>query len=392
MSAASKIKRSELLIGTSDGVFLARYSEKGLSGLNFPSTRRGKAALLNGVVTPQILRWHRSTVAALKRALAGRAPGVLPPVDISAGTAFQQRVWRALRKIGCGQTRSYREVAQLIGKPKAVRAVGGACGANPIPVLVPCHRVLAANRKLGGFSGGLNWKRALLAREGVVADSDGCSMKDTTLLTQIARKTSSGEAMADRVSQQPELLPEILKGLDSAEPAVKYGCSKVVRLVSERNPEVVYPMLDLFVGLLDCDNNFLKWGAILVIGNLAAVDSGKRIDRILDRYLQPIRGDVMITAANVIGSAAKIALARPELADKIARQILKVEKAEYQTAECRNVAMGHAIKSLDQFFDDVRRQQPVLKFVRRQLRNRRPAVRKKAADFLKRHADGHSAR
>jgi O-6-methylguanine DNA methyltransferase len=53
----------------------------------------------------------------------------------------------------------------VIGKPKAVRAVGGACGANPIPVLVPCHRVLAANGKLGGFSGGLDWKRALLARE-----------------------------------------------------------------------------------------------------------------------------------------------------------------------------------------------------------------------------------
>jgi O-6-methylguanine DNA methyltransferase len=95
----------------------------------------------------------------------------LPPLDVSVGTAFQQRVWSALRKIGCGQTQSYGEIAQAIGKPKAVRAVGGACGANPIPVLVPCHRVLAANRKLGGFSGGLNWKRTLLAREGVVLAS-----------------------------------------------------------------------------------------------------------------------------------------------------------------------------------------------------------------------------
>ena len=66
-----------------------------------------------------------------------------------------------------GKTKSYGEVARAIGKPKAVRAVGGACGANPIPVLIPCHRVLAANRKLGGFSGGLNWKRKLLAQERV---------------------------------------------------------------------------------------------------------------------------------------------------------------------------------------------------------------------------------
>jgi len=72
-----------------------------------------------------------------------------------------------MRKIPFGRTKSYGEVAQAIGKPKAVRAVGGACGANPIPVLVPCHRVLAAHGKIGGFGGGLEWKRKLLTREGV---------------------------------------------------------------------------------------------------------------------------------------------------------------------------------------------------------------------------------
>jgi O-6-methylguanine DNA methyltransferase len=87
-------------------------------------------------------------------------------LDLSAGTPFQQSVWRALEKIPFGQTRSYGEIASAIGNAKGVRAVGGACGANPIPVLVPCHRVLAANGKLGGFAGGLAWKRTLLEREG----------------------------------------------------------------------------------------------------------------------------------------------------------------------------------------------------------------------------------
>lgn len=71
-------------------------------------------------------------------------------------------------KIKLGRTQSYGEIAKAIGKPKAVRAVGGACGANPIPLLVPCHRVLAANKKIGGFSSGLDWKRKLLAREGII--------------------------------------------------------------------------------------------------------------------------------------------------------------------------------------------------------------------------------
>ena len=72
-----------------------------------------------------------------------------------------------MTKIPLGQTSSYGVLALAIGKPKAVRAVGGACGANPIPVLVPCHRVLAANNKIGGFSGGLDRKFELLKREGV---------------------------------------------------------------------------------------------------------------------------------------------------------------------------------------------------------------------------------
>jgi O-6-methylguanine DNA methyltransferase len=88
-------------------------------------------------------------------------------LDLSSGTKFQQHVWNALRRIATGRTKSYAQVAALIDRPKAVRAVGGACGANPVPVLIPCHRVLAANQGLGGFSGGLDWKRKLLAREGV---------------------------------------------------------------------------------------------------------------------------------------------------------------------------------------------------------------------------------
>jgi O-6-methylguanine DNA methyltransferase len=77
-------------------------------------------------------------------------------------------VWAALQKIEPGDTWSYAEVASAIGSPKATRAVGRACGANPIPLLIPCHRVLASGGKLGGFSGGLDWKQLLLAAEGIV--------------------------------------------------------------------------------------------------------------------------------------------------------------------------------------------------------------------------------
>jgi O-6-methylguanine DNA methyltransferase len=172
----------ELPVSTPDGQFTARYTENGLAELNFPKNGRTKLPLglaaqqrsptkiknpKSTIRNPQLKNWHRATESALKSILAGLKPRQFPPLDVSAGTEFQQAVWRELRKISPGKTKSYGEIAERMGRHKAVRAVGGACGANPIPVLIPCHRVLAANKKLGGFSGGLHWKRRLLAREGI---------------------------------------------------------------------------------------------------------------------------------------------------------------------------------------------------------------------------------
>ncbi len=155
-----------LPIRTSEGEFTAWYSASGLAGLTFPEQPR-KVAAAEGEVPPRARIWHCATRKALCMVLAGKPAGNLPPLDLSEGTEFQQSVWRVLEQIAPGKTMSYAEVAAAIGKPGAVRAVGQACGANPVPVLVPCHRVLAASSKIGGFAGGADWKRRLLANEGV---------------------------------------------------------------------------------------------------------------------------------------------------------------------------------------------------------------------------------
>lgn len=165
---SSATTQHSLAISTAEGEFLARYSAKGLCGLEFPSSARStRASVVGSEPSRQVKSWHALTAQALDRALHGSPPGSLPPLDFSVGTGFQRSVWRAMRRIAPGQTRSYGQMARAIGRPKAVRAVGGACGANPIPVFIPCHRVLAARQRLGGFSSDINWKRKLLAREGV---------------------------------------------------------------------------------------------------------------------------------------------------------------------------------------------------------------------------------
>ena len=87
------------------------------------------------------------------------------PLDLSAGTAFQQAVWQALLALPCGHTTTYAALSQSLGRPSAVRAVAAAVGRNPISVVVPCHRVLGSGGSLTGYAGGLPRKAALLALE-----------------------------------------------------------------------------------------------------------------------------------------------------------------------------------------------------------------------------------
>jgi len=105
-------------------------------------------------------RWARAVLAHL----TGRRPRVALPLDVR-GTAFQRRVWRALRRIGYGQTRTYGQIAQALGDPGAARAVARACATNPVALVIPCHRVVRGDGGLGGYRWGVRRKRWLLARE-----------------------------------------------------------------------------------------------------------------------------------------------------------------------------------------------------------------------------------
>lgn len=210
-------------------------------------------------------------------------------------------------------------------------------------------------------------------------------MKKPTIIHEIAAKGSDKEKIAGQVIQAPEWLEEIFEGLHSGKARIQYGCEKTLRIISGKRPEVLYPQFDLFAQMLEGKNSFLKWGSILTISNLACVDTENKFEKIFDKYFSPVLGPDLVTAANVITGAPKIALAKPRLTGEITKEILKVEKAKYKTAECRNVAIGRAIDSLDQFFHQIKERGPVIKFIKRQLKNSRKTVKKKAERFLKKY-------
>ncbi|MEM7043658.1 MAG: methylated-DNA--[protein]-cysteine S-methyltransferase [Pseudomonadota bacterium] len=151
------------------GALLVAGDDIGLHCISFP---RGSRAVGPGDV------WRRDD-AFFKEAfaqLSGYFRGELTAFDLPlhfTGTAFQKTVWQALIDIPYGETTSYGAIARAIGRPTASRAVGAANGANPLPIIAPCHRVIGADRSLTGFGGGLEIKRFLLDHERRVAGSDG---------------------------------------------------------------------------------------------------------------------------------------------------------------------------------------------------------------------------
>jgi len=148
---------------------------KGINAVVLPKTSRqavlselqaATAELLEGRTSPRL----QEAQVQLIDYLAGARRSFNLPLDLSQGTSFQQKVWKTLRGISYGDLRSYQWVAARVGGRQYARAVGNAVGANPVPIVIPCHRIVAQDASLGGFSGGLPTKRKLLTLEGTLGE------------------------------------------------------------------------------------------------------------------------------------------------------------------------------------------------------------------------------
>ena len=143
-------------------------SAKGLLGITLPQRSAQEARPLLGDSVNRAtcsLRLFDNLMERLRAYFSGHRTTFTDKLDLSPATHFQREVWEITRRIPYGETRSYAWVAEQIKKPRAARAVGQALSKNPLPVIVPCHRVVTSDGKLGGFSGGVEMKRYLLSLE-----------------------------------------------------------------------------------------------------------------------------------------------------------------------------------------------------------------------------------
>ena len=152
---------SLFLAGTDKGICACRFMNgKDEAGPIAAVMKKNSEALIKEDRVPLT-----PAVELLRRYFSGELERFLYPLDLR-GSTFQIRTWSALREIPLGEVATYGEIADRIGSPRAARAVGQACGSNQVVLFVPCHRVVAAHGKLGGFGGGLKLKKALLRHEG----------------------------------------------------------------------------------------------------------------------------------------------------------------------------------------------------------------------------------
>ena len=141
------------------GTLTLEASERGLSSIRFPNQPKSIAGRLT---SNNVIKLAKQELTAY---FAGQLKEFSLPLDWH-GTAFQESVWRALTAIPFGEAGSYADIARAIGRPQSARPTGGAVGRNPLPIIVPCHRVIGSDHTLTGFTGGLDIKVALLELEG----------------------------------------------------------------------------------------------------------------------------------------------------------------------------------------------------------------------------------
>ncbi len=211
-------------------------------------------------------------------------------------------------------------------------------------------------------------------------------------LIERIRSKEDIDVLVDEVIKQPKIIDELIHIMQTDKSAFKFNCEKVVRFTSGKKPELIYPHFDTLAKMLDSENSFLKWGSIMTVANMTAVDSDNKFLDVFDKYYGLLNSEKMVAANNVIGSSKVIAKNKPELVDRIVDEILKVDDATYLhkgkiSEMCKNIALGEAISFFIEVYEAASKKDEIRNFVNKQENNERPKVVKNVKKFRKKFGE-----
>lgn len=209
---------------------------------------------------------------------------------------------------------------------------------------------------------------------------------ESQILQKLGDKSITKNQLLEQVRRNYDLIPELLNGISSSKPTIRYGCSKILMNLSEEKPEKLYPHMDFFINLLDSKYRILTWNAIIIIANLTKIDKENKFESIFNKYYSFLENDYMVTVANVVGNSGKIALAKPHLTQKITEKLLTVEnisKTPHLSEECKRVITEHTIITFNMFFPQIQQKEKVISFVKQHIHSSRRTLRCESDKFLK---------
>jgi len=199
----------------------------------------------------------------------------------------------------------------------------------------------------------------------------------------ISKNAKAIDELMKQISADSTFIQSLIMALDEKSTA-RFGAAKKLQLISQVKPSLLYPYFEVFTKLLDNTSSVLLWNGIIILSYLVSVDTEKRFDSIFDNYYRHLWDGKLVTAANILGNSGHMARCRPDLADRITAELLKVDDIPLPTTECREVARGHTLHSLAEYLDIVKTNQAVRDFIVRCIRSHRPVVRQRAEELLNR--------
>jgi ABC-type phosphate/phosphonate transport system substrate-binding protein len=199
-------------------------------------------------------------------------------------------------------------------------------------------------------------------------------------MLDLEKRTPEQQKVAENAIKDGNLLSELLSGLLSKKSATRYKNFKVVYLISEEHPEVMYPKWDFFEDMLKSKDNGLKFQAIHVLANLSKVDTASRFEKVFDQFYDIVNGDALIPASHVAYVSHKIVKAKPELANKITERLLNLGKATYKHKE---LVQANALRSFSEYFDRITDKDKIVCLAKELQKNKSSRAKKEATEFLK---------
>jgi hypothetical protein len=191
------------------------------------------------------------------------------------------------------------------------------------------------------------------------------------------------KAIAKKALKDDKLLAELLDNLWSKNETIRYNSHKVLCLISQEHPRILYPQWDYFAQFLKSDNTYHKLSAIHILANLIKADTKGKFEKMFDWFYGLLDDKSFITAAYLAGASGKIARAKPKLQAKITNRLLSIDKTHHQQ-ERKDLVKASIIEAFEEYFEQTRNKKRILEFVEKQLNCESPKTRKTAKEFFKR--------